>query len=95
METLQDMHIINLRKTATLTAHVHSEHDLLNELSVMPDEERACFCLPMLLSNGGSITECFCLTGQTRASQLGESWSLTLDVRRSVLKSSFCKIISC
>ena len=66
MQTLQDMHIINPRKTTTLIAYVRSEHDLLNEPSVMPEEERACFCLPMLLSNGGSITECFCLTGQTR-----------------------------
>ena len=89
------MHIINPRKTTTLIAYVRSEHDLLNEPSVMPEEERACFCLPMLLSNGGSITECFYLTGQTRVSQLGEWWSLTLVVRRSVVKSSFCKIISC
>ena len=44
--------IIKLRKTATVIVHVRSEHDLLHESSVTPEEEGACFCLPMLLSNG-------------------------------------------
>lgn len=63
------------QETATLTLHMRSEHYLLHELSVMPEEERACFCLPVLLSNDCSITGCFGLTGQTIASHLWESQS--------------------
>lgn len=53
---LRNMHKLKPRKTTTLPLHMCSEHHLCSELSFMPEEERACWCLPVLLNNTCSTT---------------------------------------